>query len=91
MSKNYIQILREKLELKSNCHGTLLDLYLLLVLSKGGNTTLKDVHDAWAIWKNTKMPEHRSLIPFDELSPETQELDREYANAIIEVAKDYKL
>jgi hypothetical protein len=64
----------------------LLDLYSLLVLVQGVNTTLRDVHDAWSVWKNPIRPDHKSLIPFGDLSPEVQELDRKYADAIITVA-----
>ena len=64
----------------------LLDLYVLLVLTKGPNTQLIDVHDAWSVWRNKTMPEHKSLIPFSELAPAVQELDREYTDAIIATA-----
>jgi hypothetical protein len=86
IAKNYVEIARDLLEKKVNVHGVLLDLYTLLVFTKGKDVTLKDVHDAWAIWKNNKMRDHRSLIPFDELTIEVQELDRSYADAIAETA-----
>ena len=85
---NYIQqaldILREKIDVESD----LLDLYALLVFTKGIDTELIDVHEAWAIWRNKTNPSHNSLIPFSELSPEVQELDREYAEAIQETARE---
>lgn len=84
---NYIQEVKLELEKESNCHGTLLDLYTLLVFTKGVNCTLKDVHDAWSVWKNNRMPDHRSLIPFELLTEEVQELDREYCDAIKKVAE----
>lgn len=65
----------------------LLDVYTLLVLVKGEDVTLKDVHDAWAVWKNNIRPDHHSLIEFDELTEEVQELDRKYAESIALVAK----
>ncbi len=64
----------------------LLRLYALLVFSKGWETTLEDVHDAWSLWRMESDPGHRSLIPFDQLTPEVQELDRAYMEAIHEVA-----
>ena len=85
---NYIEQIKSKLEKEAKVHGGLLDLYTLLVFTKGEDTTLKNVHDAWAIWKNFRMPEHRSLIPFSELSVEVQELDRSYMEAIVKVAKE---
>lgn len=66
----------------------LLRLYALLVFVEGPTVTLKDVHDAWAIWKNETKPGHQSLIPFDMLTEEVQELDRKYAEAIVRVAVD---
>jgi hypothetical protein len=40
-----------------------------------------------ALYRNVTNPAHRSLIPFDELDAEVQELDREYMNAIHEAAQ----
>lgn len=68
--------------------GPLMDLYLLLVFTKGADTTLEDVHDAWAIAKSRTRPDHRSIIPFSELTVEVQELDREFVEAIAETAKE---
>jgi len=62
-------------------------IYGLLVLTRGTDTTLKDVHDAWSAWKSETMPEHRSIVPFDQLTPEVQEMDRPYCEAIHEVAR----
>lgn len=64
----------------------LLRLYALLALTTGEATTLENVHDAWAVWRTVTKPGHKSLVPFGELSPEVQELDREYMDAIREVA-----
>jgi hypothetical protein len=73
----------------------LLQLYALLVLTKGSNITLKDVHDAWAMNMNYKVQtpycyghEHRSIVPFEELSKSVQEKDRKYVDALNKVAKD---
>lgn len=66
----------------------LLDLYVNLALSTGVETSLENVHDAWAIWKNRIDSEHKSLLPFHELSFEVQELDRKYAEAIRSTALD---
>ena len=63
-------------------------LYALLVLTRGTETTLQDVHDAWAIWRQTTNLQHRSLIPFDQLSKEVQELDRPYQHLIHKVAQE---
>lgn len=81
---NYIQKVRTNLAARINVEGDLLDLYTLLVLTKGAATTWEDVHNAWAVWRNRTNSTHKSLIPFNELTLEVQELDSEYAEAIIE-------
>jgi hypothetical protein len=57
-------------------------IYAVLALAKGKDTTLEDVHDAWSAWQADMMPDHRSLIPFAELSPQVQAYDQEYCDAI---------
>lgn len=84
---NYIQDAREFIA-DENLHPDLERLYLLLALTRGTNTTLENVHDAWAIWKDTHHPTHPSLIPFDDLSYATQELDRPYMDAIHRTARN---
>ena len=56
--------------------------------------TLKDVHDAWAMDMNFRKQtnycyghEHRSIVPFNELSKEVQDKDQEYVDALKRVAK----
>lgn len=61
--------------------------YAVLVLVKGEAVELSDVHDAWVAWKSSTDPEHRSNIPFDELSPETQAMDVPYVAAIRSIAR----
>lgn len=86
---NYIQEIAERLEEKlPGLPEELLDLYVLLVVTTGVNTTLENVHDAWSIWANTVNGEHKSLIPFRELTLAVQELDRPYCDAIVELAKE---
>lgn len=61
---------------------TLYRLYAVLALTKGKDTTLEDVHDAWAAWTAESDAEHESLIPFEELTKKIQEYDRPYMDAI---------
>lgn len=85
---NYVQRALEILD--EECPGLdsdLAQLYVLLVLTNGPNTTLPDVHDAWGVWRNTTNPEHRSLVPFGELTVAVQELDRKYMDAIRATAR----
>ena len=60
----------------------LLELYGFLALTTGTDTTRENVHDAWAVWKEEIDPAHRSLIPFEELTPDVQALDQPYVDAI---------
>jgi hypothetical protein len=77
-------------ELDAGCDPALVRLYTLLALTKGAATTLENVHDAWALWRMETHPDHPSIIPFPELSPEVQELDREYTEAIHRAAKAHQ-
>jgi hypothetical protein len=62
-------------------------LYGLLVLVKGQECTLEDVHDAWSTWMTIEQPDHDALVPFDDLSLEAQEKDRPYLSAIKRAAE----
>jgi hypothetical protein len=92
MHTNYVNdiIVRLYEVLGDNIDDHLAGLYALLVLAKGTDTTLEDVHDAWAIWRNVDRPDHKSLVPFSDLSKEVQELDRKYMNAIHSVLQNMK-
>ena len=87
MRENYIKnakdVLRETFE-ENNLvvDEGLLDLYTLLLLTKGLKTTNKDVHKAWAIYTNQINPRHKSLIPFEDLTKEVQDLDTPYTETI---------
>lgn len=82
---NYIDKIKveldKELQMPKEYNG-LLDVYALLVLVKGKDCTNEDVHDAWSIWQNKTAPEHRSLIPFKELTKEVQDLDTKYRDVI---------
>ena len=82
VKQNYIEEVTEELATRIDVKKELLDLYALLVITRGVWTTLEDVHDAWAIWRTSSSREHKSIRPFESLSEEVQELDREYAEAI---------
>lgn len=57
-------------------------LYALLVLVKGREATMRDVHDAWSIWCQETHPDHADLISFEKLPPDVQERDRRYMDSI---------
>lgn len=88
MTTNYIERARIILASKIDVEPELLNLYTLLVLVRGADTSWKDIHDAWAIWKSQTYAVHKSLIPFDELSADVQEMDAEYATAVRETAEE---
>lgn len=93
-SMNYVQnvqaLLDEELKMKGADYEGLLEVYTLLVITKGENCTNEDVHDAWSIWQNKTQPSHRSLIPFEQLTKKVQDLDDQYRLAIIKVSKFIK-
>jgi hypothetical protein len=84
---NYIDAIVARLaELLPGCPTDLLRGYAVLARVKGADTTEEDVHDMWSAWQAATQPEHRSLIPFEQLSREVQALDAKYAEAIRAVA-----
>lgn len=87
MAGNYIDDLAADIgRLVPDCPPGLLRLYALLALVTGADVTLEDVHDAWAAYTAATKPGHPALVPFDQLTPATQELDRPYRDAIRQVA-----
>jgi len=72
--------------------------YALLVLVKGEDVTLSDVHDCWSMAMNYKEKnppycygyDHKSIVPFDELSKEKQDRDIKYVEALRKIARKIK-
>jgi hypothetical protein len=62
-------------------------IYAVLLLAKGEDVTRADVHNAWVAWMAEKDESHESLVPFTELSPDTQAEDSPFMVAIRSVAK----
>lgn len=85
---NYVEKVRKELLKEIKVNDSLLNLYSLLVLTKGENTTLKDIHDAWSLDTNRFFSEHKSIIPFEELTKEVQDKDIEYLEAAKKVARN---
>jgi hypothetical protein len=65
----------------------LFTLYAVLMRAKGENVTPSDVHDAWAAWISCTGDQHKSLVPFESLNPETQQEDYPYVDAIHRAAR----
>lgn len=83
-----IEALRAGLGPADGSDTELLRFYALLVHTTGINTTLEDVHTAWALWREQSRPEHPDLVPFEQLSPEVAEYDRPYRDLIRHVAAE---
>lgn len=66
-------------------------LYAVLLLAKGQDVTLEDVHNAWAAWASDHEPDSRHLLPFKELSLSAQRKDQPYVDAIHDVATRLKI
>ena len=91
---NYIDAIAERINAEldseplSDEWRPLYRIYAVLALVQGTATTLEDVHDAWSAYMAGVNPDHRSLVPFDRLTPEVQSLDEPYRDAIHMVARD---
>ena len=88
---NYIDEAKKELAKHITVGKGLMLVYTVLVLAKGEETTLKDVHDAWAVninenWDKEKLGDHWSVVPFDQLKPETQAKDQTYVDGICKTA-----
>jgi hypothetical protein len=81
---NYVEAFRSEVAKElPGLPDALLDMYTLLGLRFDELVNEEDVHDAWSVWKNTIDPKHKSLIPFEELSLEVQQLDTKYVEGIV--------
>jgi len=66
---------------------SLFPMYAVLLLAKGEEVSREDVHNAWVAWTISKGEDHESLVPFSELSPDTQSEDSPFVVAIRTVAR----
>jgi hypothetical protein len=62
-------------------------LYAVLATSVGTAVTSEQVHDAWVAWMTYRGENHRSMVPFDQLSQDVQREDEPFAQAIRRVAE----
>lgn len=96
--ETYIDKVVEKVKAESGIHNKeLIKYYALLVLTKGENITCEDVHDGWAMSMNFREitpycygHDHYSLVPFDQLSKESQIKDEPFAERLRKIAKELK-
>jgi hypothetical protein len=68
--------------------NSLLLAYAVLLLAKGENVTREDVHNAWVAWMTARNKNHDSLVPFSELTSDTQSEDSPYVLAIRAAARE---
>ncbi len=61
--------------------------YAVLLLAKGESVSGEDVHNAWVAWTLSKGEDHETLVPFSELSSDTQSEDSSFVIAIRTVAR----
>lgn len=92
---NYVDEVKAELAKHINVGKGLMNYYSLLVLLLGEDTTLADVHDAWAVninqtWDKTEVGEHFSMVPFDQLKPETAAKDQKFVDAIHKTTRALK-
>lgn len=92
---NYIDEVKEELLKHCRIGKGLQNVYALLVLVKGEEVTLQDVHDAWAVninqtWDFDTYGNHNSLIPFKDLLANVQDKDQHYVDAIKATAIELK-
>lgn len=69
----------------------LFEMYALLARSKGVNTELKDVHDAWVVWMTALGESHPSMVPFEDLDRDTQREDEPFLQAIRTAATEQEI
>jgi len=62
-------------------------LYALVLLIRGDEVDAEDVHNAWTAWMTLRGQRHPSMVPFAQLSAETQAEDAVFVGAIRIVAK----
>jgi hypothetical protein len=67
--------------------SSLFRIYAVLLLAKGQDVTREDVHNAWVTWMLERGETHESMVPFAELSAETQAEDSPYMVAVRTVAR----
>ncbi len=67
--------------------SSLFRIYAVLLLAKGEEVTREDVHNAWVAWMLDRGETHESMVPFAELSAETQAEDSPFMVAVRTVAR----
>lgn len=69
-------------ELPDGDTSFLFRVYAVLLLAKGDQVTHADVHNAWVAWMAGRDGNHEALVPFKDLTTNTQAEDSPYVVAI---------
>jgi len=93
---NYLQSIAERIksgvpvEVLPSVPNTdlLFNLYAVLLLAKGNEVSMEDVHNAWAAWMCQENPSHDAIKPFVELDEKAQQQDKPFVEAITKAAQD---
>jgi hypothetical protein len=93
----YLNTLAEEIRGATAAHAlpnkdtsNLFRIYAVLLLAKGEEVTREDVHNAWVAWMLDRGESHESLVPFAELSTETQAEDSPFMIAVRTVARRHR-
>ncbi len=59
-------------------HIPLIQMYTVLAMKSGKDTTESDIHDVWSLWTllTRNNPKHKNLVAFDKLDDRTKALDK---------------
>jgi hypothetical protein len=70
-------------------HVPLILMYTLMAMHKGEETTQQHIHDAWALWTLyiRDLPNHESMLPYEQLTERVKALDKIDMWAIRETAR----
>jgi hypothetical protein len=92
---NYIEAIADEIRRKVQADvlpdedsAELFLIYAVLLLALGDQVSREDVHNAWCAWMSSWGADHEAIVPFSELSPETQAEDSPFVLAIRSVAHE---
>jgi hypothetical protein len=66
-------------------------MYAVLLLAKGEQVRMPDVHNAWVAWMISQRKAHESMVPFAKLPASKQAEDSPFVQAIQRIARIRKL
>jgi hypothetical protein len=86
MKRTYLDVVADAIEEELGqaypCERPLLLYYAVLAITGGIETSPVHVHDVWAAHTQPQRPDHRYLVPFNDLPENVQALDEPFVAAI---------